>query len=98
MLQGQVFLKGRGNRWRALFLLSFFHLEIALPSHHQLQGAADISSQRLVRPAADDDFVKLLYSLQNCVMYLKKNYFLLPPELHKKSQSKLSKNEPENMP
>ena len=29
--------------------------------------------------AADDDFVKLLYSLQNCVVHLKKKNFLLPP-------------------
>ena len=33
-------------------------------------------SRRLVRPAADGDFVK---SLQNYVMHLKKNYFLPPP-------------------
>ena len=33
--------------------------------------------RRLVRPAADDEFVKLLYSLQNYVMHLKKNYFFL---------------------
>ena len=38
-----------------------------------------LPSRRLVRPAADDDFLKLLYSLQNCVMHLKKNYFLLSP-------------------
>ena len=30
----------------------------------------------LVHPAADDDFVKLLYSLQNCVMNLKKKISL----------------------
>ena len=35
-------------------------------------------SQRLVHPAADDDFVKLLYSLQSCVMRLKENHFFLP--------------------
>ena len=39
-----------------------------------------LPSRRLMQPAAnDDDFVKLLYSLQDCVMHLKKNYFLLPP-------------------
>ena len=36
---------------------------------------------------------KLFYSLQNCVMYLKKNYFFL-----KTPHTKLSKNEPENIP
>ena len=34
-------------------------------------------NQRLVHPAADDDFVKLLYSLQSCVMRLKENHFFL---------------------
>ena len=37
-----------------------------------------LPSRRMVRPAADDDFVKLLYSLQTYVMHLKKNYFFLP--------------------
>ena len=32
-----------------------------------------LASQHLVCPAAGDDFVKLLYFLQNCVMHLKKN-------------------------
>ena len=41
--------------------------------------AKSMSSRCLVRPAADDDFLKLLSSLQNCVMDLKKNYFLLSP-------------------
>ena len=36
-------------------------------------------SQRLVHPAADDDFLKLLYSFQNCVIHLKKKNFFLPP-------------------
>ena len=31
-----------------------------------------LPSRRLVRPATDDDFFKLLYSLQNCFMPLKK--------------------------
>ena len=35
------------------------------------------------------------YSLENCVMHLKKNYFFLPPKFYEKSHSKLSKNEPE---
>ena len=35
-------------------------------------------SQRLVHTAANDDFVKLLYSLQSCVMRLKENHFFLP--------------------
>ena len=55
--------------------LSFLCLEIILQSYRQLPDAGD-SSRRLVHPAADDDFVKLLYSLQNCVMYLKKKIFL----------------------
>ena len=41
---------------------------------------------------------KLLYPLQNCVMRLKKNYFFLPPKFYEKCYSKLSKNEPENIP
>ena len=44
-----------------------------------------------------DDFVKLLYSLQNCVMHLKKRYFFCHRNFTK-SHSKLSKNEPENIP
>ena len=52
-----------------------------------------------MHPGADDVFVKLLYSLQNCVMYLKKkNFFFLPLQFYEKSHSKLSKNEPENIP
>ena len=100
MLQRQVFLKGRGKGLEGTFPFIIFTFRDWFPTSSSTagQGAADINSQRLVRPAADDDFVKLLYSLQNCVRYLKKNYFLLPPELHEKSQSKLSKNEPENMP
>ena len=38
-----------------------------------------LPSQYLVCPAADDAFVKLLYSLQNSVTYLKKKIFFLPP-------------------
>ena len=41
-------------------------------------------------PAADDDFIKLLYSLQNCVMHLKKKYFFLPPYFYEKSCLKLN--------
>ena len=38
------------------------------------------------------------YPLQNCVMHLKKNYFFCHHNFMKKGHSKLSKNEPENIP
>ena len=41
---------------------------------------------------------KLLYYLQNCVIHLKKNHFFCHHNFMKKSHSKLSKNEPENIP
>ena len=41
---------------------------------------------------------KLLYSLQNCVMHLKKNNFFCHHNFMKKVHAKLSKNEPENIP
>ena len=53
-----------------------------------------LPSRRLVRPATDDDFVKLLYSLQNCFMPLKKNYFCCYHSFMEKSHAKLPKNEP----
>ena len=40
---------------------------------------------------------KLLFPWQNCVTYLKTNYFFCHHTLMKKSHSKLSKNEPENI-
>ena len=56
-------------------------------------AAAARRSRRLVRPTADDDFLKLVYSLQNRAVHLKK----------KNSATiilweKLSANEPENIP
>ena len=60
MVQGCVFLKsGEGL---ALFLFNIFRiyqlqiLEITFQSHHQLHDTDNIS-QRLVHPAADEDFV-----------------------------------------
>ena len=41
---------------------------------------------------------KLLYPLENCVMYLRKKVFFCQHNFMKKSHSKLSKNEPGNMP
>ena len=45
---------------------------------------------------------KLFYPLQNCVMHFKKNYFFLKKKkitiVLWKGHSKLSKNEPENIP
>ena len=38
-----------------------------------------LPSRSLMHSAADDNFIKLLYSFQNCVMHLKKTYFFLPP-------------------
>ena len=57
-----------------------------------------LQSRHLVQPAADDDFVKLLYSLQNCAMHLKKKKFFCRHNFMEKSHSKLSKNEPKNIP
>ena len=65
---------------------------------HTCEQMLVLPIQHLVHPAADDDFVKLLYFLQNFVMHLKKNYFLLPPYFYEKIHSKLSKNEHENIP
>ena len=48
-----------------------------------------LPSQRLVCPAADDDFVKLLYSLQNCYAFEEKKFFY-HYNFMKKSNSKLS--------
>ena len=42
--------------------------------------------------------LELLYPLQNCVMHLKKKYFFRHHNFKKKGHSKLSKNEPENLP
>ena len=56
-----------------------------------------LPSRHLMHLAADDDFVKLLYSLQNCAMHLKENYFSLPSNFMKKSHFK-SKNQPGNIP
>ena len=50
-----------------------------------------LQSHRLVRPVVDDNFVKLLYSLQNCVISCHRSFM-------KKSHPKFSKNEPENIP
>ena len=58
MMQGQVFLKGRG-RGLALFLSNFFKIY-------------------------DFCILKLLETFQNCVMPLKKYYFLLPPYFDEK--------------
>ena len=86
----------------ALFLFNIFRvyqleiLEITLQSHHQLHDRTNIS-QRLVHPAADEDFVKLPYSFQNCVMHLKKKNFFCHHNFMKNSHSKLSKNEPKNI-
>ena len=41
---------------------------------------------------------KLFYPLQKCVMHLKKYTFFCHHNLMKKGHSKLSKNEPENIP
>ena len=41
---------------------------------------------------------KLLYPLQNCVMHLKKKSFFCLRNCMKKVHSKLSKNEPEDIP
>ena len=41
---------------------------------------------------------ELLYPLQKCVMHLKKNYFFCHHNFMKTGHSKLSKNEPENIP
>ena len=57
-----------------------------------------LPSQCLVHAVAGDDFVKLLYSLQNCVMNLKKKIFFCHHSRMKKSHPKCSKNEPENIP
>ena len=57
-----------------------------------------LPSECLVCSAADDAFVKLLYSLQNCVMHLMKNYFFCHHNFMEKSHAKLSKNEPKNIP
>ena len=72
--------------------------------------SADISSQHLMHPAVDDDLVicqnahvdKCLCCQANiwCVLQLMMtllNYFALY-KIRKKSHSKLSKNEPENIP
>ena len=72
-MQGQVFLKGWGL---ALPLFSFFkvyHFYIlkllykVIISSRMQPTSADISRQCVVSPAADDE--KLLYSLQNCIIY-----------------------------
>ena len=73
MVQGHVFLK-RGRKKLVLFLFNIFRVyqleipEITLKSHHHLQDAfwMKLMKTLVVHPAADDDFVKSLYSLQNC--------------------------------
>ena len=49
-----------------------------------------LQSRRLVCAAADDDFVKLLYSLQNCVIWRKIIFYC--HHNYEKSHSKLFKN------
>ena len=44
------------------------------------------------------DIQKLLYPLQNSIMHLKKNNFFCHNNFMKKGHSKMSKNEPENIP
>ena len=41
---------------------------------------------------------KLLYPLQNCAMHFEEKKFFCHHSFMKKGQSKLSKNEPENIP
>ena len=84
MVQGQVFLKGGGCHFSYLIFLRFIIFTFRnyftkSPSAARQPTSANISSRRLVPPAADDDFVKLVYSLKNCVMHLKKSFFFLPP-------------------
>ena len=76
-MQRHVFSKsGEGL---ALFLFSIFRvyqleiLEITLQSHHQLHDRTNIS-QCLVHPAADEDFVKLLFP-EFCYAFEEKNFF-----------------------
>ena len=57
-----------------------------------------LPSQHLEQLAADDDFVKVLYSLKNCVMHMMKRFFFCHHGFMKKSHFKLSKNELENIP
>ena len=81
---GAGLLKRAGGHFSSLIfsrfiIFTFRNYFTNLQSHYQLQDAAYISSKHLVHPAPDDDFVKLLHSLQNCIMHLKKNYFFLPP-------------------
>ena len=51
-------------------------------SKHMFGQVLVLPSQHLGHPAADGDFVKLPYSLRNCVINLKKKkkLFLLPPK------------------
>ena len=55
-----------------------------------------LPSRHLVHPAPNDNFVKLLYPLQNCAMHLKKIIFYCHHNFMKNVNSKLSKIEPEN--
>ena len=69
-MQGQVFLRaGKEGAWADIFTFRNYFTN---------SSSAAGRSRHLVHPAADDVFVKLLYSLRNCFMHLKKKYFLLP--------------------
>ena len=46
--------------------------------------SACLPNRRIVHCAADDDFVKLLYYLHNCIMHLKKVIFFWHPNFMKK--------------
>ena len=127
MVQGQFFLK-EGLALFNFFKVYNFYIEEFLCkvmiSCRTQPTSADISSRRLVDPAADDDLVicqnarvdnclscqadarcvvqlmmtLLNYTLQNCEMHLKKKNFYCHHNFMKKRHSKLSKNEPENIP
>ena len=71
---GAGLLEGRGwyfsylifSRFIIFTFRNYFTKSSSAAGSSQRQPtSADISSRRLVRPAADDDFVKLLYSLLN---------------------------------